>query len=409
MKISIVIRTKDEENWLKACLHSISMQSYQNYEIVLVDNQSKDKTVEIAEFHGIRKIIRIGKYSPGDALNKGIGLSNGDIFVFLSAHCVPTNHLWLENLISPLESENVVASYGRQVPTMASNPDNARDLLMVFGNQDKLQNKEYKFHNANSAIKASYFKDNPFDESLTNIEDWYWAKNAISNGFQIAYVSDASVFHHHGLNQHLNIKSFRAEPVAKLLRKLYEVENIPAFFEEYSFWNGLIIASVDCESNLQQISRLKKQLTDIDIFPTSHVEIKDCHLISPEISFEEYLLEALNKAEIKNNTIYDYFIFVDFHYHKLAIEGIATSVEKLFHDWLDIAAPARDISGWVFSKSERILEQSRINGEKIEILFGQGAAFRTSVIRRRNLENSNIDVSCILDREFAFKKNWHAS
>ena len=45
-KCSIIIRTKNEERWISNCLDKIFSQSYKNFEVILVDNNSSDKTVE---------------------------------------------------------------------------------------------------------------------------------------------------------------------------------------------------------------------------------------------------------------------------------------------------------------------------------------------------------------------------
>ena len=46
--VSIVITTKNEEHNIENCLLSIKEQTYSNIEIILVDNNSNDKTIEIA-------------------------------------------------------------------------------------------------------------------------------------------------------------------------------------------------------------------------------------------------------------------------------------------------------------------------------------------------------------------------
>ena len=45
-KVSIIIRTKNEEQWIEMCLRKIYEQTYRNFEIIIVDNLSKDKTLE---------------------------------------------------------------------------------------------------------------------------------------------------------------------------------------------------------------------------------------------------------------------------------------------------------------------------------------------------------------------------
>ena len=144
MKISIIIRTKNEENWLKACLSRIQTQTYQNYEIIIVDNDSTDRTVDVAKLYSVKKIVKISEYLPGAALHLGVQSASGDILVFLSAHCVPYSNSWLNNLITPVISGESVAAYGRQLPTSASHPDDARDLFQSFGTEKVIQRNDGK-------------------------------------------------------------------------------------------------------------------------------------------------------------------------------------------------------------------------------------------------------------------------
>ena len=45
--VSIIIRTKNEERWIASCLNAIYEQDYKNFEIIIVDNESKDNTLKI--------------------------------------------------------------------------------------------------------------------------------------------------------------------------------------------------------------------------------------------------------------------------------------------------------------------------------------------------------------------------
>ena len=47
--ISIIIRTKNEERWIAHCLSSIFIQDYSNFEVIVVDNESTDHTIEVAK------------------------------------------------------------------------------------------------------------------------------------------------------------------------------------------------------------------------------------------------------------------------------------------------------------------------------------------------------------------------
>jgi glycosyltransferase involved in cell wall biosynthesis len=201
MKVSIIIRTKNEERWIAHCLDVVFQQSHKNIEVIVIDNNSTDETIEKASHFDIR-LVSIDKYRPGLALNEGIRRSTGDVIACLSAHCIPTNEYWLENLIRHLEVDKVAGVYGRQVPMSFSSDQAKRDLLTVFGLDVKVQKRDPFFHNANSAFLRETWEAYPFDEEVTNIEDRVWGEQVIRSGFRIYYDPEAAVFHHHGIFHH---------------------------------------------------------------------------------------------------------------------------------------------------------------------------------------------------------------
>ena len=114
---SIIVRTKNEERWISSCIKAIHDQDYDNYEIVIVDNNSTDKTIEKSKQLKVDEIVTIKDYLPGKALNEGIRVSKGDYIVCLSSHCIPTDNKWLSNLVNAIEeNENYAGVYGRQEP-----------------------------------------------------------------------------------------------------------------------------------------------------------------------------------------------------------------------------------------------------------------------------------------------------
>ena len=70
-KVSIIIRTKNEERWIGRCLESIFKQNYKNFEVIIVDNESKDKTLEKLKNFKIKKVVKIKKYLPGKSTLRG--------------------------------------------------------------------------------------------------------------------------------------------------------------------------------------------------------------------------------------------------------------------------------------------------------------------------------------------------
>ena len=216
-KVSIIIRTKNEEKFIRQCLEKIKEQNFKSFEVIIVDNFSTDLTVRKAQ-QFTKKIIRIKKFAPGKAINEGIKASKGSIIVVLSAHCIPVNNNWLKNLIKDLKDKKVAGVYGRQEPMKYTSDVDKRDLLTIFGLDKKIQIKDTFFHNANSAFRKELWKKIPFNEQATNIEDRIWGEKVISKGFKIIYEPSASVYHFHGVHQNLNKK--RAENVVKILESL---------------------------------------------------------------------------------------------------------------------------------------------------------------------------------------------
>ena len=217
--VSIIIRTKNEERWIGLCLKRIKDQNYKNHEIILVDSSSIDKTVEKAKRNGIDKLVNISDYKPGKAINMGIEASRGKYIVILSAHCLPINKNWLEDLVNEINSDNKLAGvYGKQVPMDFSSNEDKRDLLIVFGEDPRIQIKDSFFHNANSIIKKEVWERIKFDNEVKNIEDRIWAQKVLSLKFKIKYTPKAAVYHYHGIHQSGNIE--RLEGVTRIIEKL---------------------------------------------------------------------------------------------------------------------------------------------------------------------------------------------
>ncbi|MBD3310510.1 glycosyltransferase [Candidatus Woesearchaeota archaeon] len=82
--LSIIIPTYNEEDYLPVLLGSIKKQTFNDYEIIVSDSESKDKTVEIAEKYGC-KVINGPKAGVSAGRNLGAKHAKGDILLFLDA------------------------------------------------------------------------------------------------------------------------------------------------------------------------------------------------------------------------------------------------------------------------------------------------------------------------------------
>ena len=82
---SIIIATYNSASTIKECLWSIKKQTFQNFEIIIVDNQSRDKTINIIKSFNFKNIKIIIEQDSGiyDAINKGIKKSKGKVISIL--------------------------------------------------------------------------------------------------------------------------------------------------------------------------------------------------------------------------------------------------------------------------------------------------------------------------------------
>jgi len=241
-EVSIIVRTRNEELWIAHCLSMIFEQDFDSFEVILVDNSSTDFTLGVANRYPLTAVLNIDKFFPGKALNDGIRASSGKYIVCISAHCIPKNDQWLKNLHKNFSSNKKLAGvYGRQLPLAYTSNSDKRDLLITFGRDKKIQEKDYFFHNANSMLSRAIWEKFPFDENVTNIEDRVWGKEIIEAGYQIAYDPTASVYHYHGLHHHED-DSDRAQGIASILNKV-DIDSIGELPESLKPDN-ILVASV---------------------------------------------------------------------------------------------------------------------------------------------------------------------
>ena len=231
--ISIIIRTKNEERWIGHCLKQIQKQSYKDYEVVLVDNNSTDFTVEKAKSIMPEIVLcNIEEFKPGKAINLGIKKSKGEFIVCLSAHCIPVDEYWLENLHKEIIADEKIAGvYGRQLPMDQTHDIDRRDMYITFGLDKKVQYKDPFFHNANSILKKSLWQEVSFDEDELNIEDRIWGQMMIDRGYKLVYTPNSMVYHMHGIHQ--TNKNKRYKNIARIIEETSnKINTIP--LEEYS-------------------------------------------------------------------------------------------------------------------------------------------------------------------------------
>lgn len=203
MKVSIVIRTLNEERHLPACLKAIKSQNFNNeIEIIVVDSGSTDRTLEICADYKV-KIVQIAKsnFTYGKALNIGCQCSEGDILVFLSAHCIPNSTDWLKNLTHPIFKNEADYVYGSQRGRIGVNAiSECRDFITKYQDKNVKNNLHHNINNANAAIKKDIWQKFKFNEFVSGREDLILALTLKNENYRLAYTPRAKVEHLHEEN-----------------------------------------------------------------------------------------------------------------------------------------------------------------------------------------------------------------
>lgn len=86
--ISVIIPVYNVEDYLHVCLNSVLKQSYQNFEIICIDDASTDSSLDILEYFSIKdsriKILKNkSNQGPGLCRNKGLDIAEGEYIFFL--------------------------------------------------------------------------------------------------------------------------------------------------------------------------------------------------------------------------------------------------------------------------------------------------------------------------------------
>jgi len=210
METSIIIRTKNEEKWIGKVLEKLCEQTYKDFEIIIVDSGSTDKTLEIAKKFNVNILnIKPEEFTYPFALNFGCKKANATkFFVFLSAHSIPISTTWLEDGLSNFNNNKVMGVYGE----IQALPDGTW-IEKIFWNGlkikiDCLLNYKKIFKQAamgvmgftNAIIRKDLWEQHNIDEHYAmGGEDQVWSDYWFKNGYVAIQDAKFSVYHSHGL------------------------------------------------------------------------------------------------------------------------------------------------------------------------------------------------------------------
>jgi GT2 family glycosyltransferase len=112
--VSIILATYNSEDYLTECLKSIFSTSYPNFELIIIDNKSTDKTINIIKKfkdkykENINLILSSKNLGYAKANNKAVKQSKGDFIFILNPDTIVSDN-FLEPLIEEIIKPNVSA------------------------------------------------------------------------------------------------------------------------------------------------------------------------------------------------------------------------------------------------------------------------------------------------------------
>lgn len=176
--ISVIIPAINEENCISTALESLRNQTYRNFEIIVKDGESTDRTVKIARRY-TGKVISCEDVSVGQARNQGAENASGKILVFMDADSkLPPDAL--EKIEERFEKDKPSLLIPRYVPKKEILENNGRliqfprPLNMFWSKIENLLTARLMRYAAGMLMPCdadSFEKVGGFDENLKVCED----------------------------------------------------------------------------------------------------------------------------------------------------------------------------------------------------------------------------------------------
>lgn len=166
-KISVIIPVYNVEKWLNKCVDSILSQSYENFEVILVNDGSTDKSGDICDKY-LKEDNRVKVFdilNSGQSVARNIGLkeAKGDYILFIDSDDYISDKAIIEKFINILYSNNYDFIYTSYCRFEDGNEEKITEILPINLTNDEIKNKEGKdilvdLLNKNSFHHAPYLK-----------------------------------------------------------------------------------------------------------------------------------------------------------------------------------------------------------------------------------------------------------
>ena len=194
MRYSVIIPTLNGEKQIVSLLETLQTQSLPPSQILVVDSQSDDATVERAQsVAGVRvETIRRQDFDHGGTRDWAIRRCDSDFVVFMTQDAMPTDGDCMKNLLAPLDDPKVAAVGGRQIAYPDARPFErlirannypAESRVWAQADIEKMGVRAFLISDVCAAYrKSAYLEVGGFDHPILTNEDMLMAEKLLHAG-----------------------------------------------------------------------------------------------------------------------------------------------------------------------------------------------------------------------------------
>ncbi|MDQ0640911.1 glycosyltransferase involved in cell wall biosynthesis [Pedobacter sp. W3I1] len=237
--VSICIPAYNTEKHISTALDSLFAQSYKNIEVIVVNDGSKDKTLDILNEYKWEKLHIIDQDNKGQcaAANEAFKYAKGEYIKFFDADDILSPD-FIKNQVNALSNtENTIASsawgrfYNDDLNTFQLNNESVwRDMLPIDWLVESLGNGPNMMQCALWLIpRKILLTSGLWDERLSLINDFDFFIRVLLASKKIMFTKNATLYYRSGLTNSLSNQKTRQALESAFLSTKLGVENILKF------------------------------------------------------------------------------------------------------------------------------------------------------------------------------------
>jgi glycosyltransferase involved in cell wall biosynthesis len=199
--VSVVVPTRDRAGYLDVTLASLADQDFaEPYEVIVVDDGSRDSTAEVIRRHGVKSLLRDPAQGPNAARNAGVRESAAELVAFIDDDVFAPRE-WLRELVEGARRHAEAQAFGGPIRARLEGPApracgrEAPPLTTLeLGSADVATELVWS---ANMLVRRSAIElAGPFDDSLpTGGDEEEWLRRLGERGGQVMYIARAALDH----------------------------------------------------------------------------------------------------------------------------------------------------------------------------------------------------------------------